>query len=40
MRLGMVKKRIEEAFEKLTEVTMKHDEIFHRFEEKLNELEV
>jgi ATP-binding cassette subfamily F protein 3 len=40
MRLGMVKKRIEEAFEKLTEVTMKHDEIFQRFEEKLTELEV
>lgn len=39
LRLGMVKKRIDEAFEELTEVTMNHDEIFNRYEGKLKELE-
>lgn len=39
-RLGVVKKRIDEAFEELTDVTMKHDEIFSGYEEKLKELEV
>lgn len=39
-RLGVVKKRIDDAFEELTEVTMKHDEIFQSYEEKLKELEV
>lgn len=38
-RLGVVKKRIDEAFEELTDVTMKHDEIFNGYEEKLKELE-
>lgn len=39
-RLGTVKKRIDEAFEELTDVTMKHDEIFGGYEVKLKELEV
>lgn len=38
-RLGIVKKRIDEAFEELAEVTQQHDEIFSRWEEKLRELE-
>lgn len=38
-RLGSVKKRIDEAFEELTDITMKHDEIFNQFEVKLKELE-
>lgn len=38
-RLGVVKKRIDEAFEELTDVTIKHDEIFNHFEAKLRELE-
>jgi ATP-binding cassette subfamily F protein 3 len=38
-RLGVVKKRIDEAFEELTDVTMKHDEIFNSYEGKLKELE-
>lgn len=38
-RLGTVKKRVEEAFEELTDVTLNHDEIFQRYEEKLKELE-
>lgn len=38
-RLGTVKKRIDEAFEELTEITMKHDEIFSHYEGKLKELE-
>lgn len=40
LRLGTVKKRIDEAFEELTEITMKHDEIFSGYEVKLKELEV
>jgi ATP-binding cassette subfamily F protein 3 len=39
-RLGLIKKRIEEAFEELTTVTLQHDEIFKTFEGKLSELEV
>jgi ATP-binding cassette subfamily F protein 3 len=39
-KLGTTRKRIEEAFEELTQVTMRHDEIFKRFEEKLKALEV
>ena len=39
-RLGTVKKRIDEAFEELTDITMKHDEIFNGYEIKLKELEV
>lgn len=39
-RLGIVKKRVDDAFEELTDITMKHDEIFNRYEEKLKELEV
>ena len=39
-RLGTVKKRIDEAFEELTDITMKHDEIFNGYELKLKELEV
>lgn len=40
LRLGTVKKRVEDAFEELTEITMKHDEIFNRYEGKLKDLEV
>jgi ATP-binding cassette subfamily F protein 3 len=39
-RLGSVKKRVDEAFENLTDVTMKHDEIFARYEVQLKELDV
>jgi ATP-binding cassette subfamily F protein 3 len=39
-RLGIVKKRIDDAFEELTDITMNHDAIFNRYEEKLKELEV
>ena len=39
-KLGAAKKRIDEAFEELTDVTIKHDEIFNRYELKLKELEV
>jgi ATP-binding cassette subfamily F protein 3 len=39
-RLGVIKKSIEESFEELTEITIKHDDIFARFEEKLKDLEV
>lgn len=38
-RLGVIKKRVDDAFEELTEVNLKHDEIFGRFEEKLSALE-
>jgi ATP-binding cassette subfamily F protein 3 len=38
-RLGVVKKRVEDAFEELTEITMNHDEIFQRYEVKLKNLE-
>jgi ATP-binding cassette subfamily F protein 3 len=39
-RLGVIKKSIEESFEELTEMTIKHDDIFARFEDKLKDLEV
>ncbi len=35
LRLGQVKKRVDNAFAELTDVTIKHDEIFQRYEEKL-----
>lgn len=38
-RLGVIKKRVEEAFEELTDITLKHDEIFQRFEVQLKDLE-
>lgn len=38
-QLGTVKKRVDQAFEELTEVTMKHDTIFQGFEVKLKDLE-
>jgi ATP-binding cassette subfamily F protein 3 len=38
-RLGSVKKKIEKAFEELTEVTIKHDDLFNKFEVRLKELE-
>jgi ATP-binding cassette subfamily F protein 3 len=38
-RLGTVKKRIDEAFEELSDVTLKHDEIFNNYESKLKEIE-
>ncbi len=38
-RLGGVKRRIEEAFEELTDQTLVHDEIFARYEARLLELE-
>ncbi len=38
-RLGVVKKKVDDSFEELTEITMKHDEIFNRYEEKLAKLE-
>jgi ATP-binding cassette subfamily F protein 3 len=39
-RLGIVKKRIDEAFEELTDFSLKHDEIFYRYEERLKALEI
>lgn len=39
-RLGLVKKRVEEAFEELTDITLKHDTIFQGYEAKLKELEI
>lgn len=39
LRLGIVRKRVDEAFEELTDVTTKHDDIFNRYESKLKELE-
>ncbi len=38
-KLGTVKKRVDEAFEELTEITTKHDDIFRRYEMKLKILE-
>ncbi len=38
-RLGVVKKRIDEAFEELTEVSLRHDELFGKFEARLKDLE-
>ena len=39
-KLGQVKKKIDTSFEELSDVTMTHDEIFNRYEEKLKDLEV
>lgn len=39
-RLGLVNKKIDTSFEELTEITMKHDEIFQGYEVKLKDLEV
>ncbi len=39
-RLGSVRKRVDDAFEELTEVTLNHDEIFQNYEGKLRALEV
>lgn len=39
-RLGQVKKKVETAFEELTDITLTHDEIFNRYETKLKDLEV
>ncbi|WPU64765.1 ABC-F family ATP-binding cassette domain-containing protein [Peredibacter starrii] len=39
-RLGQVNKKIDSSFEELTEITMKHDEIFQSYELKLKDLEV
>lgn len=39
-RLGQVNKKIDTSFEELTDITMKHDEIFQGFEVKLKDLEV
>ena len=38
-RLGVVKKKIDKAFEDLTEVTNKHDDLMAKYEVKLKELE-
>jgi ATP-binding cassette subfamily F protein 3 len=38
-KLGSLKKRIDESFEELTQVTTKHDDLFAKYEEKLKELE-
>lgn len=39
-RLGQVKKKIDSSFDELTEITMRHDEIFQKYEVKLKDLEV
>lgn len=39
-RLGAVRKRVDEAFEELTDVTIKHDEIYQQYEVRLKDLEV
>jgi ATP-binding cassette subfamily F protein 3 len=39
LRLGTVKKRVDDAFEELTDITTKHDDIFRRYEMKLKILE-
>jgi len=39
-RLAIVKKRVDEAFEELSSVTISHDDIFKSYEEKLKELDV
>lgn len=38
-RLGFVNKRVEEAFEELTQVTLSHDDIFRKYEIQLKNLE-
>jgi ATP-binding cassette subfamily F protein 3 len=39
-RLGIVKKKVEDSFEELTEVTIKHDDLFNKYEIKLKDLEI
>lgn len=39
-RLGTINKRVEEAFEELTDINLKHDEIFQGYELRLKELEL
>lgn len=39
-RLGVVKKSVDEKFDELTEITVKHDELFLGFEVKLKEYDV
>lgn len=39
-RLGVIRKRVDEAFEELTDITMKHDEIYQQYEIRLKDLEV
>ena len=39
-RLGVVKKTVDEKFDELTEITVKHDELYLSFEVKLKELEI
>ena len=39
LRLGLVKKRVDEAFEELTDTTLIHDEKFSLFESRLKEIE-
>ena len=39
-RLGFVKKKVEDSFEELTEVTIKHDDLFNKYEAKLKDLEI
>jgi len=39
LRLGLVKKRVDEAFEELTDTTLIHDEKFSVFESRLKEIE-
>jgi len=39
-RLGVVKKKVDDYFEELTNVTLIHDELFQRFEVKLKDLEI
>jgi ATP-binding cassette subfamily F protein 3 len=39
-KLGVVKKTVEDSFDELTELTIKHDDLFAKFEVKLKKLEV
>jgi ATP-binding cassette subfamily F protein 3 len=39
LRLGIVKKKVDESFEQLTSITLQHDEIFNGYEAKLKALE-
>lgn len=39
-RLGFVKKKVEDSFEELTEVNIKHDDLFKKYEAKLKDLEI
>jgi ATP-binding cassette, subfamily F, member 3 len=38
LKLGQLKRRVDKAYDELAEVTLKHDEIFNRFEIKLAEI--